>query len=131
MRNDFDPTRIEDKVIEAVKGLGVSANVFDDRPRSSTLDLTDFVVCKVTGSVSDQLTYGQCTVSIHLFARDVRNIKNREKLSIMQRKVAEGLPLSLAGMIIRGNPRVVGDTSDNSGYHVRIINYRVTLKVTD
>lgn len=131
MRNDFDPTRIEDKVIEAVKGLGVSVNVFDDRPRSSTLDLTDFVVCKVTGSVSDQLTYGQCTVSIHLFARDVRNMKNREKLSIMQRKVAEGLPLSLSGMIIRGNPRVVGDTSDNSGYHVRIINYRVTLKVKD
>lgn len=131
MRNNFDPTRIEDTVIEAVKGLGVSANVFDDRPRSSTLDLTDFVVCKVTGSVSDQLTYGQCTVSVHLFARDVRNMKNKEKLSIMQRKVAEGLPLSLAGMIVRGNPQVIGDTSDNSGYHVRIINYRVTLKVTD
>ena len=130
MRNTFDPTRIEETVIEAVRGLGVSAHVFDDRPRSSTLDLIDFVVCKVMGSVTDQLAYGQCTVSIHLFARDVRNMKNKDKLSIMQRKIAEGLPLSLPGMIIRGNPRVVGDTSDNNGYHVRIINYRVTIKVT-
>ena len=34
------------------------------------------------------------------------------------------------GLLIDGNPRVVGDTPDDFGFHARIITYRLFIKAT-
>ena len=131
MVNNFDPSEIEEAVGDVIYGLGVSENVFYNRPRSDQKDLTDFVVCKVSGQIVDYRTYGQGTLSVHLFARNVQNFKNGKKLSLMQKTLIEGMPLSIGDCILAGNPRIVGDTDDMQGYHVRIINYTITIKVTN
>lgn len=130
MVNNFDPTHIEELIGDVIYGLGVSKNVYHNRPKSSTEDLADFVVCKVSGMISDLRAIGQCTLSVHLFARNVQDFKNGRKLSLMQDALIHGMPRSIDDIIIAGNPRIVGDTDDRTGYHVRIINYQLTLKVT-
>ena len=49
--------------------------------------------------------------------------------SVMQKKL-QSLPLWLDKLLIDGHPRIVGDTSDGNGYHVRIINFKVYIKTT-
>lgn len=129
MPNNFDQSAIEDTVGDVIRGLGVSANVYPNRPRSSSADLKDFVVCKITGNITDLRAFGTCTLSVHLFARDIANGKNRDKLSIMQRTLIEGMPRSVENLLIDDVPTVVGDTPDKNGYHARIINYSLILKV--
>lgn len=129
MPNIFDQTRIEDLVGNVIRGLGVSANVYPNRPRSSLADLKDFVVCKVTGRIEDLRSFGACTLSVHLFAKDAAHGKNREKLSAMQRTLIEGMPRSVENLLIDDVPTIVGDTPDKNGYHARIINYSLILKV--
>lgn len=125
--NDFNPTDIERLMGEAIRDLGVSENVFPNRPRSSNLNLKDFVVCRVSGGVSDLAALGRCVVSVSLFAQDVANVKNGKKLSVMQRKL-EGIPLWIEPLLIKGTPTILGDTSDGNGYHARIINFKVFIK---
>lgn len=128
--NIFDQTEIETSVAQLLRDGNVSKNVYHNRPRSSTTDLTDFVVCKVTGSIDDRYAFGKCTLSIHLFARNIQNMKNGKKLSVMQRRTLASVPRSLNDLIIDGTPRILGDTDDGNGYHARIINYKVTIKAT-
>ena len=130
MINNFDQTAIEDAVVEVLQAANVSRHVFHNRPRSETTDLTDFIVCKVTGSINDRFAFGQCTLSVHLFARNVQNEKNAKKLSVMQGKVLPAIPRSVGNLIIDGTPTIVGDADDGNGYHARIINYKVTIKAT-
>lgn len=129
MPNNFDQTSIEDIVGGVIREMGVSANVYPNRPRSSSADLKDFVVCKVTGNITDLRALGACTLSVSLFAKDAANGKNREKLSIMQGKLIAGMPRSIENLLIDDVPRIVGDTPDKNGYHARIINYSLILKV--
>lgn len=120
--NNFDQTRIEAAVAEVIRMQGVSDKVFYNRPRSSTLDLKDFVVCHVTGAVKDLAAFGICTVSVHLYARDVSGMKNGERLSVMQSSLREGITPAIGDLLldIRGI-EPVGDVSDKNGYHVRMI----------
>ena len=128
--NIFDQTEIETSVAQLLRDGNVSKNVYHNRPRSSTTDLTDFVVCKVTGSIVDRSAFGKCSLSIHLFARNIQNMKNGKKLSVMQGRTLASVPRSLNDLIIDGTPRILGDTDDGNGYHARIINYKVTIKAT-
>jgi len=130
--NNFDQSALEEAAAALLRTAGVGRKVYHNRPASTTEDLTDFVVCKVTGAIDDRYAIGQCVLSIHLFARDVKNMKSGKKLSLMQGKVLSAMPryISDGGFIIHGNPRILGDTSDGFGYHVRIINYKVTIKAT-
>jgi len=128
--NNFDQTEIEATIAQVLRDAGVSKNVYYNRPRSSTSDLTDFVVCKVSGGIDDRFAFGQCTVSINLFARNIKNMKNSKKLSVMQGKVLAAVPRSIENIITDGTPRIIGDTDDGNGYHARIINYKVTIKAT-
>lgn len=127
MRNDFDITDIEKAITDAVRGLGVSAHVWNNRPKATDDKISDFVVVKVTGGVSDNAAYGDCRVSLHLFARDVKEMKNAKKLSAMQKKFYDA-PLSIGKYLIDGHPRYVGDTADDFGFHARIINFKVIIK---
>ena len=127
--NDFDITDIENAISDAVRELGVSANVWNNRPKATDDSINDFVVVKVTGGVSDKAALGQTRIAIHLFARDILEMKNGKKLSVMQ-KALEGLPLwpNEGRYLIDGHPRIVGDTPDDFGFHARIISFRLYIK---
>lgn len=127
--NDFDITDIENAVADALRKLSVSPHVWNNRPKSVADDIDDYIVVKVTGGISDKAAYGQCRVAVSLFARDVMEMKNSARLSAMQ-KALYGIPLWIDKYLLDGHPRYVGDTSDDFGFHARIITYRLFIKVT-
>jgi len=125
--NDFDITAIETLVTDEVRKLSVSSNVWNNRPKSTSDTINDFVVVKVSGGVTDRCAFGECVISIRLFARDVKEMKNKKRLSVMQ-KAAEGLPIWIEPLLIKGNPTIVGDTPDDFGFHARIMNFKAYIK---
>lgn len=127
--NDFDITDIETAVSAAIRTMGVSSHVWNNRPKATADDIDDFVVVKVTGGITDKAAFGQTRLAIHLFARDVKEMKNSARLSVMQ-KALESLPLWIDKYLIDGHPRIVGDTPDDFGFHARIITYRLFIKAT-
>lgn len=126
MINDFDITTIEDAVIEIVRNLGVSKKVYPNRPKA-TDSATDFVVVGVDG-VDDRAAYGECTVSIDLFAKDIDYVKNRKKLSVMYQKLRKGFPASSGRMLFDTEWNILGDTPDDFGFHARMIRIQTTIK---
>lgn len=128
MINDFDITDIEKAFADAIRGLGVSDHVWNNRPKATDDSINDFAVVKVTGGVTDRSAYGQCRVSLYLFARDVREMKNSAKLSYMQKTFTDGIPMRIGKYIADHTPRYVGDTADDFGFHVRIITFSVIIK---
>ena len=137
MMNDFDITDIERLATEAIRGLGISEHVWNNRPKATDDTIGSFVVVKVTGGITDKAAFGQTRLAVHLFARDIAEMKNSKKLSVMQKKLVN-LPLWIQpdtpgeghGLLIDGNPRIVGDTPDDFGFHARIITYRLFIKAT-
>lgn len=129
MMNDFDISDIETAVADAVRTLGISSHVWNNRPKAVADDIDDFVVVKVTGGITDKAALGQTRIAFHLFARDVKEMKNGKRLSVMQ-KALESLPLWIDKYLIDGHPRIVGDTPDDFGFHVRIISFRLFIKAT-
>ena len=129
MNEGFDITTIENAAGDVIYGLGVSKNVFSNRPSSSTKDLTDFVVCRISGPVIDRCALGECAFAISLFAKDVSNMKNGKKLSVMEQKLRKGLPYEIGDIVFKPfTYRVQGDTSDGNGYHARIVTISAFLK---
>ena len=128
MINDFDITDVEARFTEAVRALGFP-RVWNNRPKATDDSISDFVVVKVSGGVSDKAAFGDCRVFVHLFVRDVKEMKNSKKLSAMQKKLLS-LPLWIEPLLLDGHPRIVGDTADDFGFHVRIINFKVFIKAT-
>lgn len=126
MTNDFDITTIEDAVIEIIRNLGVSKKVYPNRPKA-TDSATDFVVVGVDG-VDDRAAYGETTVSIDLFAKDIDYVKNRKKLSVMYQKLRKGFPASSGRMLFDPEWNILGDTPDDFGFHARMIRIQTTIK---
>lgn len=126
MTNDFDITTIEDAVIEIVRNLGVSKKVYPNRPKA-TDSATDFVVVGVDG-VDDLAAYGETTVSIDLFAKDIDYVKNRKKLSVMYQKLRKGFPASSGRMLFDTEWNILGDTPDDFGFHARMIRIQTIIK---
>ncbi|MBR5414178.1 MAG: hypothetical protein IK114_14300 [Fibrobacter sp.] len=127
MLNDFDITTIENLISAEVRKLGVSEHVWNNRPKATDDTISDFVVVKVSGGISDKAAYGDCRVLIYLFARDVKEMKNAKRLSVMQQRL-RALPLWIEPLLINGKPRVIGDTADDFGFHTRILNFKVFIK---
>ena len=127
MMNDFDITDIENAVSAVIRTMGISTHVWNNRPKATADDIDDFVVVKVTGGITDKAALGQTRLAIHLFARDVKEMKNSKRLSVMQ-KALEDLPLWIDKYLIDGHPRIVGDTPDDFGFHARIITFRMFIK---
>lgn len=126
--NDFDITDIEKAVSEAVRSLGFP-RVWNNRPKAVDDTIDDFLVVKVSGGITDKAAFGQTRVAISIFVRDVREMKNSKRLSVLQ-KTLEGLPLWIGENLLDGHPRIVGDTPDDFGFHARIITYRLYIKAT-
>ena len=127
MRNDFDITAIENEVIEIVRNLGVSKKVYPNRPKAADSS-TDFVVVGTVNGVNDRSAYGECTIRINLFAKDVDNIKNGKKLSYMYQKLREGFPASSGRLLFDTEWNILGDTPDDFGFHARLISINTTIK---
>ncbi len=136
----YDQTPIETAICDAIRNAGVSKNVWPNRPRSSQENLGEFVVARVSGPIRPLVADGklaECTISIALFSRNVQNMKNSKKLSVMQGKV-ESLPLrkdvtfgeSQTGKIIFKpfSYRVLGDKDDENGYHFRLLNIQAFIQ---
>ena len=83
---------------------------------------------EAAAAVEDLAAYGQCTVELHLFAKDIDFVMNDAKLSAMYGKVAKGFPSSSGRLLFDTEPNVLGDTPDDFGFHVRIIRIRTTIK---
>lgn len=127
--NNFNQTKIEETVGALLRGV-VSANVFYNRPASSTKDLSDFVVVKILGAIQDLGTFGEFTLSIQLFAKNASNMKLSKKLGLMQTSLLQTLPAATGDLLIDDNPMISADADDGYGYHFRIINFSTIIKIT-
>lgn len=128
MMNDFDITAIENEVMDIIRSIGVSAKVYPNRPKAAE-PASDFVVVMVSGSVQDRAALGECTVGVHLFAKDLNKVKNGKKLSFMYGRLLSGMPVESGRYIFDTEPTVLGDTPDDFGYHVRIIQFKTIIKI--
>lgn len=126
MINNFDITAIEDEVRAIVRNLKVSDKVYANRPKA-TESSSDFVVVKVS-DIADLAAYGECVVSIDLFAKDASGFKNGKKLSLMYQKLVNGLPASSGRLIFDTEPNILGDTPDDYGFHARLIRIKTIVK---
>lgn len=127
--NNFEQYALEKAVADTLRAAGVSANVFLNRPRSSERTLTDFVVCRIAGNIRDRAALGECVFNISLFARDIENMKNGKKLSILQDKLYTALPYEVDKIVFKPYSfTVVGDAPDGNGYHARIVNISAFIK---
>lgn len=124
--NEFDITEIEDAVMDIIRSLGVSKKVYPNRPKSAET-AADFVVVRAEG-VDDLAAYGECTVSVDLFAKDIDYVKNRKKLSVMYKRLREGFPSSSGRLLFEPEWNILGDTPDDFGFHARMIRIQTTIK---
>jgi|GEM_PF-6384181 len=130
--NDFDISDIESTMKTLIRDTwGISKTVFNNRPKSATITDNDFVVVKVSGSVQDIAAYGSCTVTIDLFAKDVSNLKNGKKLSVMYKKLVDVLPYTNDRYVFEGNPTLLSDVADDYGYHARMIQIKTIIKINN
>ena len=127
MTNNFDITMIEDEVIKIIRNLGVSNKVYPNRPKAADSS-SDFVVVSTIRGVLDLSAYGQCTIGIDLFAKDIDNIKNKKKLSVMYEKLVKGFPASSGRLLFDPEWNTLGDAPDDFGYHARLIRINATIK---
>lgn len=127
MMNDFDITMIEDEVKGILRNLKVSDKVYSNRPKAAESS-SDFVVALVSGEVRDMEAYGECMVSIYLFAKDNNGIKNGKKLSAMYQKIRKGFPASSGRLLFEISPAQSSDIPDDFGFHRRLIRIQTTIK---
>lgn len=126
MTNNFDITHIEDVVVSILNNIGVSKRIYSNRPKA-TEPAIDFVVVGVD-SVDDRSAYGECIVSIDLFAKDIDHIKNKKKLSVMYQKLVAGFPASNGRLLFDTEWNILGDVPDDFGFHARMIRINTTIK---
>lgn len=127
MINDFDITEIENEVVAIIRNLGVSKRIYGNRPKEAD-PASDFVVVSTLNGVEDMSAYGQCVIRVNLFAKDIDNIKNGKKLSVMYQKLRSGFPASTRRLLFDTEWNILGDTPDDFGFHVRMIRINTTIK---
>ena len=136
--NNFDITKLE----SAIKGIllngNVSSTVWNNRPKTADTSKSDFVVASVEASISDEAAYGATTLYVSLFAKDGGGFKNGVKLSLMYQRLLACMPASLditennqvvASYEIDTNPTILPDVGDDYGFHCRIIQFSIIIKV--
>ena len=127
MNKNYDITTIEEGLRDIVRTLGVSDNVFMNRPKALPESVSDFVVVRTSGMLFDLAAYAKCTVRIDLFAKDVNNFKNGKKLSVMYQKLVDGIPSVVGKYFLTTSPNIIGDTADDFGFHARRLQFNNTI----
>lgn len=129
MTENLDQSMIEAKLVEIIKGAGISENIFSgQRPETVDEKMNDFVVAKVTGRIYDMQAYGDTVCSIDLYARNIRGLKNGKRLSAMYKKLNNILPLT-DDFLMLGQATSLADASDGFGFTVRMINIKTIIKI--
>ena len=123
MRSEnYETTRIENALRDSLVAINADEKVFFNRPKSKQADLEHFIVCNVSGAVDNLSSAGRCSFQISLFAKDLSNMKNSSRLSVMERAVLSGLPDTIGDCLVdQDEVRVLGDVPDGNGYHVRVL----------
>lgn len=125
----FDITGFEDAVVTLLKTANVSANVYTNRPKSTERH-TDFITVRVGSNVEDMDAYADCRLYITLYAKDVDNMKNGKKLSVMYEKLVNTMVAELSNRyMIDINPTTMSDTADDYGFHARVLIFNATIKI--
>lgn len=134
--NNFDITTLEKAFRDVVKNGGVSSHVIYNRPKAKMQE-SEFVVVMCTSRVEDLATYGECNISVSLFAKDNQSEKNRVKLGMMYDTLVGCMPPEIvvteqeaviADYLVDLNPTIHPDLPDDFGFHARTIEYSVTIK---
>lgn len=127
MMNNYDISEIRQEVIDIVKNIGVSKKVLPNRPKA-TSPASDFVVVDLVNGVRDLSAYGNCTISLDLFAKDIDGIINDKKLSNMYQTLVAGFPAATERLLFDTEWNILGDTPDDFGFHARLIEIKTTIK---
>lgn len=132
----YNITLLEDTIKNLLRQSGIEDKIYPNRPKSA-ISAPSFVVVEMDASLVDEDTYADCMVGIHLFAKDVNNTKNGQRLNWLYNHVIDGIPAEydviengniVASYIIDLNPIVLPDVPDDFGFHARIIQYSITIK---
>lgn len=132
----YNITLLEDTIKALLRQSGITDKIYPNRPKSATSEQS-FVVVEMNASLIDVDTYADCVVGVHLFAKDVNNVKNGQRLNWLYNHVIDGIPAEyevkdngnvIASYVIDLNPIVLPDVPDDFGFHARIIQYSITIK---
>jgi hypothetical protein len=82
----------------------------------------------LANGVNDFAAYGKGTIAIDLFAKDADYVKNKKKLSSMYQKLRKGFPAASGRLLFDTEWNILGDTSDDFGFHARMIRISTTIK---
>lgn len=106
---------------------GVSKHVFTtNRPKVHS-KMEDFIVVSFPNRVYDNLGTGNTNCVIELHARDTVKGQNLPRLSALQEKVYERLPIDNEICTIH-SPVPVNVGADDVGFHAILIYCKVTIK---
>ena len=126
---NYDITALEDAFITVVKNAGICNNVYPNRPKSKETE-DNFAVVSVSADLEDNACYGNTVVAVDLFAKDVKNLKNGKKLKFMYERLMSSMPKLIAGRyLVDENPTIVPDSADDYGFHARVIEFNITIKI--
>ena len=138
-KNIFNASDIEEAMKAIVLQSGVTKYVYNNRPKAVAESGKDFVVVMVSGVIEDMKAYGTCQVLVSMFAQDAAGFKNGKKLGILQKGIMDFMPAECSildgdGEVVKQfeietTPMVLGDASDDFGYHARTIQYNILIKV--
>lgn len=135
-KTHYDITLLEDAVRGIIITGAVSSTVYKNRPKSGP-QVNDFVVVEVMENVIDRRAFADTSIGVEFFSRDVNNLKNDKRLSVMYGKVLDCMPeqidvkdsnQNVIASYLVDEPVVLPDAPDNFGFHARIMNFSLTLK---
>ncbi|WP_459187305.1 hypothetical protein ACGE0T_14345 [Parabacteroides sp. APC149_11_2_Y6] len=85
---NYNPVRIRKALMDEVKRLGLSKNIFSQNRPKTYEQMNDFVVCKVSTGVRDQNAYGDTSCRIELYVKSLQNgLENENKMGKMTDKL--------------------------------------------
>lgn len=121
----YDRTKILSLIYNVFKSITKDI-VFDDRPTSSTTQMTYFLVVEL-GDVDPLHAYGDTYVTIKIFYRDNDGKSQVSKISEIEQKIYKLLPID-NDMFKALSPKSLKMKSDGSGFHYLPIYFELILK---
>lgn len=125
----YNITEIEDTFKALLGSVTSLGKVYNDRPKAEEKTNDFFTVVKCIGGLDDEHTYATTTLYVALFAKDLSHIKNSKKLGVMQKALFNAMPAERENILIDQHPDVLPDVADDYGYHARIINFSILIKI--
>lgn len=90
---NYNPVKIRKALIEEVKRLGLSKNVFPQNRPKAYEKMNDFVVVKVATEIRDDNAYGDTVCRIELYVKCLQNgTENENRMEAMIDKIENMRP---------------------------------------